>query len=129
MVSIFLVTLKGIINVLTFECWIAVMCCPQQEDLENTDSTSQHEGRLRCSLYRTFIYSEQMAIRCSHCKHTTVQSLQHTHTLTHTGFIQSIAEQHIAHTRPLTSTHIQSTAEQRRHQSGVRSDKHRRKIK
>ena len=69
-----------------------------------------------------------MAIRCSHCKHTTVHSLQHTyirtharththshtHTNTHThmptrsGFIQSIAEQHRTHTRPLSSIHIQS---------------------
>lgn len=45
-----------------------------------------------------------MAIRCSHCKHTTV----HTHTHSHTGFIQSIAEQHVTHTLGLSSIHIQS---------------------
>lgn len=78
------------------------------------------------SLYRTFIYSEQMAIRCSHCKHTTVQSLQHTRTPTHTDFTQSIAEQHMTHS--LKHSHTVA-AEQRRHHSGVCSDKHRRKIK
>lgn len=45
-----------------------------------------------------------MAIRCSHCKHTTV----HTHTHSHTGFIQSIAEQHVTHTLGLSSIHVQS---------------------
>lgn len=78
------------------------------------------------SLYRTFIYSEQMAIRCSHCKHTTVQSLQHTRTPTHTDFTQSITEQHMTHS--LKHSHTVA-AEQRRHHSGVCSDKHRRKIK
>lgn len=82
------------------------------------------------SLYRIFICSEQ--IRCSHCKHTTVQSQQHTRT--HRDFIQSVAEQYLTHIHthtlgPSMGHSHTVTAEQRIHQAGVCSDKHRRKIK
>lgn len=85
----------------------------------------------RHSLYRTFIYSEQIAIRCSHCKHTNVQS-QHTraHTRIRTHRFHTVNSRATNNTHAASLKHSHTvTAEQRRHQSGICSDKHRRKIK
>lgn len=110
---------------------IVVVCCPLEADLKNAKFTGEKSTEpWTCSLYRTFIYSEQMAIRCSHCKHTTFQSLQPSHAHTQTRahalirFIQSVAERHVAHSWPLKYSQTVA-AEQRRHQFGIRQKKKR----